>query len=51
MELNFFVKSITDILEDNNIEYFYKNVGHIQMIEDNKAILYFTKDIMIFFDD
>ena len=51
MELNFFVKSITDILKDNNIEYFYKNVGHIQVIEDNKAILYFTKDIMIFFDD
>lgn len=51
MELEKFVKQITDILEDNNIQYHYKNVGHIQPIEDNSAILYFTKDIMIFFNE
>lgn len=51
MNLDEFVKPIIDILEDNNIVYFYKNVGHIQPIEKDKAVLYFSKDIMIFLDD
>jgi len=51
MDLDEFVKPIIDILDDNNIDYFYKNVGHIKPIENDKAILYFSKDIMIFLDD
>lgn len=51
MKLENFVKQITDILDDNNVQYHYKNVGHVQPIENDLAILYFTKDIMIFLNE
>lgn len=49
MELDEFIKKIKEILEDNFIKYFFVNVGHIQILSENKSLLYFTKDLMIFF--
>lgn len=51
MELENFIKGIEEILEDNCIKYFYINVGHVQIHFDDKSLLYFTKDLMIFFNE
>lgn len=50
MELDKFIKRITDILDDNSISYFFKDIGHIRENKDN-YLFYTSKDLMIFFND